>query len=178
MRAIIVATILLLAINCSAWQTEEIERGHINQRGFFEYNDRKTLLEFLDYSESLHIDGNAYFYFDIANETSGKKQKVVLELDDEYTKSNIKTFESLKDGLIVKSDITALKRNIVNDSIYSKIEKLSEDEFYKLYVNSNGVLKSIGNWEIEKAIIYRILKSNIMIGQNDVSGEWSLGKEY
>lgn len=149
-------------------------QGKINARGYFQFKDYATSLDYLDMVKRSHIDGNTCFYFKVINKSTGKKNIVVVTLENRYVKNNIKRFSSLRNGLIVTKDIPELAANRLDDFVYNEIMKLSDDDFYKKYVTETGALIPDKNLEIDKAVTYRILKSNIPLILHGLSGEWAL----
>lgn len=154
-------------------------RGHINKRGYFEFTDYKTQLDYLDMVKKEGIRGDSYFYFTVFDKKNGKKDIVVINTNTEFATNKIKKYSSLKAGYVTSNFDYELTKCIVNDSIYNKISKLSEDEFFSKYVYENkeiGGLEIIKDREIEKAVLLRLLKKRIPVFITEASGDVALPK--
>lgn len=171
--------ILIFVSNYCYGQDTMKARGSINNRGYFQFVDYKTQLEFLDVTRKDHIDGDSYFYFTFINKKNGKKSNVVINTNSDFARNKIKEFSTLTNGFAANDLDYELANSIVNDSIYNRINKLSEDDFFSKYVYETKEVSSleiIGDREIEKAVLLRLLKNRISIGVSEVGGDLVLAK--
>lgn len=127
-------------------------------------NDYANLLRFVESVRQSVAEVSWYFYFTEVNKSTGKKSIIVTTQDLDYLTGHVKDLTTLDRGLIVEKDVRELEEYVVNDSISSELEKLSEKDFFDKYViNSQygGIIKMELEWETTKAVIYRLLKLGI-----------------
>lgn len=162
--------ILLATVDVYAQNTGSDNIGFLDRRGFFRFSNYKTLLQFLDYRYKEGIDGLVYFPL-----IEGDK-KAILSTDVTPKQLNILSYFCLSKSGNVRLWTPVIQSHLVNDSISRRIDKLTEEQFYNAYVNRKGVLVNLGNVEVEKAVIYRLLMDNFLVYETDISSDLVLSQ--
>ncbi|MEI8280398.1 MAG: hypothetical protein WCG87_11590 [Bacteroidota bacterium] len=173
MKHILVVIFTLLAFSAKS------QNGYINDRGFFSFSNSNAYLQYLDYCKKNSINGTTYFYFKIKISNSGTTKIVVCSTDD-LIPNDVKcnNYSDLRNPINYTDKIKPLEQYFMDDSIFNSISKITSDSIFHKYISNSGALQNVSDPQLEKAIIYRLLKENILVCQDDIGGNIILSKVY
>ena len=172
--------ILLLFFIPLFFQAQPRVKGKINKYGFFEFSSRRCFFSHIAHFVKAKIDGETFSY----SEKNGVKY--VFSTDYYTINNNLYDFNKLSTKEIFtillskKQPLPLMQLNVSNsvvkDSILNSFGNFSKNEFYLKFIDKNGVIIDINDIELEKAIVFKLISSNIPVYRSDVSGDLRLSK--